>query len=237
MVLVILWALNTNAPNVAFWMILRIAADAALLLRIRSEIKPFAKVLRVTPGGDADLQSSATDRLQISVEGLTNTCPLLKATFLECNRLHTLSISFRTIKRDFILTNDNAKRDGYPRSYLIEKNSYLYVPHFHHQFAPENFSDPHAFTPERFLTPPDAEGRVSVDAKTLRPFGGGASMCKGRWFAEREVLAFVAGFLTLWDIEAAEGGEIKIPRNVRTTASCRPDGPCRVRIRKRDLVV
>lgn len=77
-------------------------------------------------------------------------------------------------------------------------------------------------------------------------------MCKGRLFAEKEVLGFVAGFLMCWDIEALgckersnEVGEgerkgkgeknvgLKVPGNVKTSAISRPDEDCRVRITRR----
>lgn len=160
-----------------------------------------------------------------------SSCPLLKATYLECNRLHSRPISIRTIANDVVLTDDNNKPSP-PTSHLLQKNSYLYIPHFLHHMSPQYFSDPETFRPERFLTF-DPDGKINVDAKTLRPYGGGTSMCKGRYFAEREVLAFVAGFFALWDIEDVHGYELKVPGNVKSSATAKPDGNCRVRIRRR----
>lgn len=63
-------------------------------------------------------------------------------------------------------------------------------------------------------------------------------MCKGRVFAERECLAFVAGILMYWDLEpAAPKGEKKgkwtIPGMIKTSAVCLPDKETRVSIKRR----
>lgn len=165
-------------------------------------------------------------------------CPLLKATYLECNRLHSRPISFRTIANNFVLRGDGDIHNSSATSHLLQKKSYLYIPHFLHHISPDYFPDPDAFKPERFLVsdPADEDGKVTVDAKTLRPYGGGVSMCKGRLFAEREVMAFVAGFFALWDIEGIRGAKLQVPGNVKASATARPDNSCRVRIRRREVV-
>ncbi|KAK6610771.1 hypothetical protein H4I96_02369 [Botrytis cinerea] len=98
---------------------------------------------------------------------------------------------------------------------------------------------PTEFNPERFLTT-DETGNISVDPQTIRPYGGGPSMCKGRVYAERECLAFVAGIIMYWDIGAvAKKGEKKgkwtIPKMIKTSAVCLPDKETRVRIKRREV--
>ena len=60
-------------------------------------------------------------------------------------------------------------------------------------------------------------------------------MCKGRVFAEKESLAFVAGIVVLWDMEPAGKSGWKMPRHGRATAVSMPKGDVRVKIRRRDL--
>ena len=233
-ILIVLWALNANANNIGFWLLIRIAADPNLLLRIRSETKSYVKVLPPKPVVSVNGALPSTNvvpRLEISVEDLISDCPLLKATYLECNRLHSRPISLRTIANDFVLTSDQV-------NLTLRKNSYLHVPHFLHHLSPKTYPEPDVFRPERFLVSNHTtkDGKITVDPKTVRPYGGGASMCKGRLFAEREVLAFVAGFLTLWEIEDIGGRQLKVPGNVKASATAKPDSNCRVRISKREGV-
>ncbi|KAL8905676.1 MAG: hypothetical protein Q9207_002490 [Kuettlingeria erythrocarpa] len=266
-ILIIFWALNANANGLVFWMIIRAAADPPLLSRIRAEIKPYVKALAV-PGRDkrtdyASLTIAEHPKLSIDIDGLTNQCPLLKATYLECNRVHSRPVSFRKVINDLILvdptpsiSSSSSSSSPVPSasaaaSHQLLASSYLHIPHFLHHTDPSYFPDPETFRPERFLTTTE-EGETKVDPKTLRPYGIGASMCKGRLFAEKEVLGFVAGFLMCWDIEALEErkgrpnevgegerkakGEkvgLRVPGNVKTSAISRPDDDCRVRITRR----
>lgn len=226
MILIVFWAMNANANNITFWLLIRIASDPDLLSRIRSEIEPYVRASQPNPG-------ASDAHLHISVEDVMNSCPLLKATYLECNRLHSRPISFRTIANDVVLKGESDKENS-STSHLLKKNSYLYIPHFLNNIDPHHFPEPDVFRPERFLV--EIDGKVTVDAKTLRPYGGGASMCKGRFFAEREVMAFAAGFFAMWDIEDIRGGKLKVPGNVKASATAKPDSNCRVRIRRRELM-
>lgn len=66
--------------------------------------------------------------------------------------------------------------------------------------------NPETFDPTRFLVQDDEIPKgVRADLLHLNPFGGGASMCKGRLYAEREVPLFVAALLTVWEFKL-EGG-------------------------------
>ena len=98
---------------------------------------------------------------------------------------------------------------------------------------PKYFKDPVKFEPERFLVE-NEDGSLSTDQGTIRPFGGGPSMCKGRVFAERECLALVAGVLMFWNIEPASKkiGWV-IPKQKKTSAVCLPAEDIRVRVKRR----
>ncbi len=98
---------------------------------------------------------------------------------------------------------------------------------------PKYFKHPTQFDPERFLVR-NEDGSLSTDQRTIRPYGGGPSMCKGRIFAERECLALVAGVLMFWDIEpAGQKAEWVIPKQKKTTAVSLPVKDVRVRIKRR----
>jgi hypothetical protein len=41
--------------------------------------------------------------------------------------------------------------------------------------------------------------KACADMLHLNVFGGGSTVCKGKYLAEREILVFVAGTSTVWD--------------------------------------
>lgn len=106
-------------------------------------------------------------------------------------------------------------------------------PHGTMQMDPRLWSNPENFDSSRFLVP-DGE-RMRADPRHLNAFGGGQSICKGRLFAEREVLIFISGILTVWEFKPA-GGKMKIeaPKKYYLgTGSASPKSPIRVQVRKR----
>lgn len=65
--------------------------------------------------------------------------------------------------------------------------------------------------------------------------GGGHAMCKGKNFAVRELIMFTAVILTMWDIRAPEGEELKVPGTVKQAASKVPDQKTMVWVKRRKL--
>ena len=96
------------------------------------------------------------------------------------------------------------------------------------------WSDPDKFIPKRFYVADDDKesSMVTVDMGNMKVFGGGATMCKGRAFAEREVLAFAAAIIATWDIETRDGKWIHPGRRV-ASAAVMPKNDVRVRMRRR----
>ena len=66
------------------------------------------------------------------------------------------------------------------------------------QMGPRLWKNPAKLDPNRFLVADKKDAKkVRVDMLHLNLFGGGHSVCRGRYFAEREVLTFVVGFTTV----------------------------------------
>lgn len=86
--------------------------------------------------------------------------------------------------------------------------------------------------PERFVEM-GVDGKPRVTMKNLYTFGGGMYKCKGRYFAEKEVLIFAASLLMMWDLESVQGGKVKIPDMGFAGASRSPVEDVRVRLRRR----
>jgi cytochrome P450 len=92
---------------------------------------------------------------------------------------------------------------------------------------------PDKFDPGRFVVrDDDSPNKVRADLLHMNPFGGGASMCKGRLYADREVPFFVAAFLTVWEFRLEEG--FRKPELVYWgSGTASPKTPVRARISRR----
>ena len=104
------------------------------------------------------------------------------------------------------------------------------------QMDPRLWPNPENFDPSRFLVPDDEnETQMRADPRHLNAFGGGQSICKGRLFAEREVLIFVSGILTVWEFKPAGGKtEIEVPKKYYNgTGSASPKSAIRVQVSRR----
>ena len=222
-----LWALTVNANLLVFWQLLYILATPRLVARIRTEITPYVQISKPESIG----KISEAPKLTIDHEGLSKKCPLFKSTYFEALRLNSQPWSIRKVATDVAIPGDKTKPDQ--SLFILHKGEYITIPHDLHMLDPKYFKDPVKFNAERFLVK-NEDGSLSTDQGTIRPYGGGPSMCKGRIFAERECLALVAGVLMFWDIEPADkkAGWV-IPKQKKTSAVCLPANEVRVRVKKR----
>ncbi len=249
----IVWALNANANPIIFWTLWHIYQDAKLCSEIRAEIAPHATLTPV----HSDLPIKEPPKLNIDLDGLLYKCPLLKATYFETLRLEAQPTSYKTVTESFNVTESaedaalDCKRQ--PQTYKFKKGSYICIPHGAHQMDGRYWKDPKRFNPRRFFVSADSHsdtkgendgdekerpsaGKTVVDMGTMKVFGGGATMCKGRNFAEREVLSCVAAVLTSWDIEPADGtGRWSDPGRIWGSGTLVPRRDVRVRMKRRDV--
>ena len=223
----ILWALIVNANLLVYWQLLHILATPGLANRLRAEIAPYAQVSKPASIGTI----SEAPKVELSPEGLAKECPLLKSTYFEALRLSAQPWSVRYLASDVILKGDKSDPDACP--FIMKKGEYVTVPHDLHMRDPKYFKDPDKFNPDRFLVR-NKDGSLSTDMGTIRPYGGGISMCKGRIFAERECLALVAGVLVFWDIKPVdEKTGWTIPSQKKTSAVSLPVHETRVKIKRK----
>lgn len=228
----LLWAMNVNANNLCFWMMVRILANPDLHTRLLVEISPYIHLTTPPPIGSF----AASPSMRMNLPGLTNKCPLLKACYFEALRLDSQPWSVKKLMSDITLTEtaDEVRAGGQPETYLLRKGSYLEIPHELHHMDPRYFPNPRKFDPDRFLKPSEENpGELVCEIGHLRVYGGGDRMCRGRFFAERECYAFVAGILRVWDIEPVSKKGWVIPGHKKATAVCIPTEDLRVRIRMR----
>ncbi|KAL9134788.1 MAG: hypothetical protein Q9175_004026 [Cornicularia normoerica] len=216
-----------NATPTFFWMLLTIYSDAALLESIRTEI---GAVMTTT---EPSSTMGEKRKHEIDITTLETKCPLLISAYRELLRHRTQSSSSRWIVQDTILADQ----------YLLKKDSVLMVPGALIHADPIWGPDRKKYNPRRFLkSPPDSQaGSAKVHPGAYRAWGGGQTLCPGRFFATTEITSAVAMVVMRFEIEAVDRkgrrGDWVFPKvdGNRVASSIHPPSKdVRVRIRERD---
>lgn len=245
-------AMNVNANQVIFWLIWYILSDRALLSEVRTEIAPYVKFVQPP---DSGLPIKESPKLDIDLDALWYKCPLLKGAFFESMRLEAQSASFKMVEEDFVITEseEDARMAGKKEveSYFLPKGELICIPHGVHQSDERYFRDPQRFDPRRFWVKPeavasnghaertesaeDADADVKVEYGTMKVWGGGKQMCKGKTFAEREVMVFAAAIIMQWEmVPVANGGKWVHPGRKFGAGAVNPKKAVKVRLWRRD---
>jgi cytochrome P450 len=228
--LALLWGSTANTNPALFWTIYHVLKTPGLISQIREEIAPFAKIVPEQSSGEG---SRALPQLSIDLKSIMNCCPLLKATFYETLRLESPIMVFKRAITNLTLTEspqDSISLQGegsVQRSYSVQKGEFILVPYFSIHKNKRYFSEPERFNPARFIVP----GKLTVDLGMVTPFGGGSTKCKGKSLAEIEVLMYLAGILTMWDLELVENQGY--PEHESGVSAFRPKKNLRVRFSHR----
>ncbi|PBK74089.1 cytochrome P450 [Armillaria solidipes] len=200
-------ALQANSNPAAFWLLLHIVTIPGLADRIRKSIAPAF-----------DIEGKVTNL------GLMVNDPLLRSTFNETLRLYSTSVSVRRVTEDTIISG-----------YTFRKGGVVMCPvRPHHWDADIWGPDVEEFVPDRFIRE-STNGLIKGDAKLTRPFGGGTSLCPGRFFASNEIISFVGAILLKYDIRLEAGESIPRPNlSVPSLAFSAPMNDVEVVITKRN---
>lgn len=226
--------MSTKSSTLVFWMLTHIWSVPGFVGKVRSEIDPFARATQ--PPQVFGIPEPA--RLNIDLDGLAQSCPLLKACFYESIRLHSATTSMRSATKTIEVHDpqEGPNTSRHPRSYVLEAGDLVAAPLGVHHHDHRYFKSPNVFEPGRFLEPSkNAGGKQIVTAGTLKPWGLGAAACPGRAYAEKEALAFAAGILALWDFEPATSRGWVIPKQKEHSILAVPSAELRVRINPRPL--
>ncbi|KAL4898399.1 cytochrome P450 [Aspergillus ambiguus] len=230
------WAMNGNSPNVAFWHLLRLYTNPNLLDEVRQEISPYVKAWRPTRE-ETGFPIPEAPKISMDFEAMFRNCHLFKASFYETMRMDSAGLSFRELTSDLIIAESKADAAvaglSEPRSFYVNKGESIAVPHGVLHNDPRYFSNPDQFDPLRFIVTDPETGSQRAELHTIYPFGGGASGCKGRVFAEREILAFVAAIISMWNIEPADGKDFTLPKHRPSSGAYLPSSDIRVRLSMR----
>ena len=136
-------------------------------------------------------------------------CPILKSTWLETIRLDAVGFEIKSILEDLTISEtyeDAALLRGpeaIPRSYLLRAGNSISIPNSTAHTDPRFWENPGQFNASRFIVqdPRSEKGERAEWPRHFYAFGGGHTMCRGRLFAEKETLMFMAAFISFWDIE------------------------------------
>lgn len=183
-----------NATPTLFWCILHFYSDTQLLADLRAEILASGCL---SSGPTSNGQKKHT----IDITTLQNSCPLLHSAYRELLRFRTRSSTSRWVTHDTTLTSGSS-------SYLVKANSVLLIPGASIHASPIWGPDAKTFQPRRFLSK-----NASTKAGAYRAWGGGQTLCPGRFFATTEILGSVAMIVMRFDTRPVKGGgEWVMPR-------------------------
>ncbi|KIX92354.1 uncharacterized protein Z520_11962 [Fonsecaea multimorphosa CBS 102226] len=223
----VLWGQNANTQPVLFWLLVYVYSTSGVLDRVREEIAPYVKI---SSRKDPDTDNHTPEITTIDIQGLGRDCALLKACIFETYRLTNEPTSIRYVARPITIHDGTYQHE-------LQPGTFVSAPHSLTQRDPSVYADPNDFIPDRFLQVVDPEsGKLrAAYGKALRPWGSGAAMCKGRTFAEKELVVLGAAIIGLWDIKPAAGGceRWEVPAMIPGTGVKKPVRDIRVRISRR----
>jgi cytochrome P450 len=152
---------------------------------------------------------------------LSASLPLLTSACWETLRLYSYAFGARsaTADVDVPLVGGGAAGDTAPKVAHVRSGDNVLLVVQHHRDAAA-FPDPDAFVANRFVAPDASSGaaiKFVLDGRDLtaggpvRPFGGGKSMCPGRFIALNEMRIFAAVMLRHYSFESEAASTPPLP--------------------------
>ncbi|KAI1654485.1 cytochrome P450 [Daldinia decipiens] len=209
-------ALLVNTVPGVFWTLCHVYSNTTLLAEIRDGIE--AEVYRQGKG------EAAT----VNIPDIIKVFPLLESLVKEVLRVQSTNASARFLLKDTLID------DEYGTTYLLKKGSFLAMPSMQVHMSEAAWGPAAKIVdPTRFLK----ERPHGVLASSHRTFGGGNSLCPGRYFAMNEIMSVLIIMVLKYDIEPV--GEVwNIPGTKQhiSTSILTPISDIPVRIRPREEV-
>lgn len=171
-----LWAAHANTIPAAFWTLAFVLADPVALADLRAEIDPVV----AAAGG-------ACGREQL------RQMPRLDSAVSEALRLASSSLTIRLVRRPTQIQLDS----GGPWS-LRQGDRVCIAPWVTHH-DPELYPEPWRYRHDRFVGATFFKRGKKVGFAPM-PYGGGVSMCPGRFLAHEDIKHFVARVLHRLDV-------------------------------------
>jgi oxysterol 7-alpha-hydroxylase len=139
------------------------------------------------------LPPADNNELRLDIAGLKRN-PFIQGLWKEALRLGTASAAARVVTKDSELGG-----------FTVSRGSILLMPVILMHYDENVFPDSRQVKPERWMS--DNEEKIATQNKQLRAFGGGASLCSGRFVAELEVISVVSIMLLRFDVEFDESSK------------------------------
>ncbi|KAF1813132.1 hypothetical protein P152DRAFT_481273 [Eremomyces bilateralis CBS 781.70] len=225
--LLLIWSISCKLSGIIYWTLFRIVAIEGLADRIRSG---SSKVVIATQPPPL-MSMYPPPRLNFMVDDVFPTSPLLASSILESFRVYARSWLFRQVRK----TTTFPSKGGDRSSQISTRSGELVaIPVFMSSLGHSTSTPKRHWVAERFEEelndphpPPFNEG--------FQPSENGK--CPGIDIAQSGVAAFVAGFLSLWDITPVDNQGHQLPKPTQGLCIPRPRGDTRVRISKRNLPI
>ena len=135
--------------------------------------------------------------------GLMKYCPLLKALLEDCIRLHCPHLSLAWADRDFTVALAKATHDfpKYQTSLAVGARTYVAIaPFWARKDGISTHENWEAVTPEGWHCQMSDSHEENIDKMGPEAEDANLISFAGNINVEKEVLAFVAGIMALWDI-------------------------------------
>lgn len=204
-----LWASQANTIPAAFWAVAYLVENPTACAAIRAEVD---EAVRDPDGGRPQ--------------------PRLDAAILEVLRLCAGGTTIRAVIEPLTL-----ELHGGHRCALRPGDNVAVFPFLSHR-DPQIFADPEVFQAERFLSTERGARQFKKDGQrlgfALMPFGGGETMCPGRFLAQSEMKGLVTLLLARYELELVPGQRLPSFDLSRSGLGILPPaGSLRVRLRPR----
>ena len=172
-------AILANTIPTAFWTLFHVLSDPSILAEVREEA---SKLLTIKTQNGV-----VTHTLDISK---IRDIAILHSTLHESLRHYGSGTGSRIVTEDIMLDE----------KYLLKKNSFVFMPNKSYHFDQASWGPTvNGFNARRFI---DVK---SVPGGAFRGFGGGATLCPGRFFAMNEILTMCAMFALKYEITPTSG--------------------------------
>ncbi|KNG49957.1 cytochrome p450 [Stemphylium lycopersici] len=211
----LLWGQNANTQPVLFWLLTYVYSNLEILERLREEIAPYARMSGTTP----------REMTSLDIPGLSRSCQFLKACVYETYRLVNEPTSIRYVSRSVHVSDGELKHE-------LKPGTFMSVPYSLGNRDASLYERPEKFDPGRFLEFNSESGKLVARYGRMKPWGSGGGICKGRTFAEKEIMVLGAAIISMWDIAPANG-TWELPGMMPGTGVRKPTKDIRVAITRR----
>ncbi|KAG0646554.1 NADPH-cytochrome P450 reductase [Hyphodiscus hymeniophilus] len=206
--LLLIAGLSPNVMAASTWMFHHLLADPELMTQVRDEV------------GDCVKKSNGS----IDLADMSDSCPLLSATWLEVLRFHGGFSLGRYVHEDTDLAS----------KYLLKKGSYVLAPLRPHHFDRQSWGFAvDEFIPGRFLK---ANGTLDeIQRRKLRVYGVFGTLCPGRYLAVHMAMALTVRLLLAFHMAPLNASYVPPGESKDTVAGlATPEFDVEVSITKRE---